>query len=447
MPSQNDRLNLLNDLIAKAKDLGATDADAIIVDSTSLSAEIRLSKPTNLEYSQDAAVALRVLINQQQAIVSTADLGSDSLNNILERAIAMAKVTPRNPYLFLATKEQMVQEIKDLNLYDSNEPTAASLLALAALAEEYALANNEIKNSEGSSAAYAKNKIYFATSNGFSHYYQTSRSSIALSVLAGEGENMQTGYAFSSARFAKDLKSPQVLGIDAARRTIDKLNPRKVKTAQMPVIFENRVANRLLGAFASAINGSSISRGSSFLIDHLNSEIFHPSIEIIDDPFMLKGLASRPFDAEAIAGSKLNIVEKGILKHYLLDLQTADKLKMKTTGHATRGLSSSPSPSSSNIYIMPGKQSLSEMIKDIKQGILITEIFGHGANIITGEYSQGVAGFYIENGVLTYPVSEITIASNLKEMFKRMIPANDLVFESSSNSPSIFIENMTVAGV
>ena len=442
-----NRLNLLGDLIDKALKSGATDADAIIINSTSLSTEVRLGKLVDIERSENMAVALRVLINGQQAIVSTADFSTQSLNNILERVIAMAKVTPSNPHLFLASKEQMVHNFVELDLYDTNEPSAESLIEKAKITEDFALANKEITNSEGSSASYQSGKIYFATSKGFQHSYQTSSSSLSLSVLAGLNENMQTDYAYSVARFAQDLKSPEEIGLEAAKRVISKLNPRKLITSEMPVIFDRRVARGLISALASAVNGSLISRGTSFLLGNLEQEIFNNQINIIDDPFIIKGLGSRPFDGEAIAGTKLNIIEKGILKTYLLDLQTASKLKMRTTGHATRSLVSAPSPGISNLYLEPGKISQADMIKSIKRGLLITEVFGHGANIITGDYSQGVSGFYIENGKIAYPVSEITIASNLKYMFKHMSPANDLKFESSINSPTIFIEKMTIAGV
>ncbi len=442
-----NKLDIINSLIDKAINLGASDADAIIIDSSSLSAEVRLRKPINTEYSQDTSIALRVLINQQQAIVSTSDFDQDSLNSILERSIAMAKVTPANPHLFLANKEQICNQIKELNLYDEKEPTAEYLLEQAKEVEEAALDNKEITNSDGASAGYSTAKIYFATSKGFSHAYQTSRSSIAVSVLAGKDESMQAGYGFSTARFARDLKTPREIGLEAARRTIDKLFPRKIQSAVMPVIFENRIASGLLSDFIGAINGSSISRGTSFLSDHLDKEVFNSKINIIDDPFIIKGLASRPFDAEAIMGEKLKIVENGRLNHYLLDLQTAHKLNLKTNGRAVRGLSSSPSPSCTNMYISNGSESLLSMIKGIKKGLFITETFGSGGNIVTGEYSQGVAGLYIENGEIAYPVSEITIAGNLKEMFMQMLPANDLKFERGINSPSLLIEKMTIAGV
>ena len=442
-----NKLNILGDLIEKALSLGATDADAIVIDSVSLSTEVRLEKIINIERSAHINLGLRVLINQQQAIVSTSDFSNESLDSLIERAISMAKVTPVNPHLSLASKEQITNKIVELNLYDANEPSATELIERAKLTEGFALSNKMITNSEGSAAHYQANQIYFATSKGFQSNYQTSNSALSLGVLAGKDENMQTGNAFSVARFAQDLKSPQEIGLEAAKHAVDKMHPRKLVTSEMPVIFENKVAKRILAALSSAINGLAISRGTSFLIDHLGKEIFNSSITIVDDPFIAKGLSSRPFDAEAILGAKLNIVEKGILNSYLLDLQTASKLKMKTTGHAVRGLSSAPSPGSTNMYMLGGTSSLQEMIKSVKKGLFITEVFGHGANIITGDYSQGVTGFYIENGEIVYPVSEITIASNLKSMFKQIIPANDLKFESSINSPSLLIEKMTVAGV
>jgi PmbA protein len=442
-----DKLNLLTDLINKAKKYGADAADGIIISSADLSTEVRLGNVVNIERSESMAIGLRVLVNQQQAMVSTTDLQKKSLDEILERAVAIAKVTPPNSHLFLATKEQMVSEIKDLDLYDAVEPSAEILIQRAKAAEQAALDNKKITNSEGSSASYSANKIYFATSNDFHHHYQSSSSSIAVEVLSGEGANMQTGGDYSLSRFAEDLKNPEEIGLEAAKRAIEKLNPRKLVSAEMPVIFDRRVAKRLVSAFAGAINGFSISRGSSFLVNHLDKEIFSPSINIIDDPFLIRGLSSRPFDAEAILGSRLNIVEQGKLNHYLLDLQTASNLKMETTGHAVRGLSSAPSPSATNMYINNGKDSLETMIKSLKKGLLVTEVFCHGANIVTGDYSQGVVGFYIENGVINYPVSEITIASNLKNMFKLMSAANDLKFDSNINSPSLMIDNMTIAGV
>ena len=440
-------MTILNEVIEKALKQGASDVDAILINSSDLSAEVRLGNVIGLERSESMAIGLRVLINGKQAMVSSADLSSDSLEKIVERAISMAKVTPVNPHLFLAREDQIAKEFKELNLYDANEPSAEELIELAKEIEQFALDNKEITNSNGASTGYQSGEIQFATSKGFQHSYKTSSSGRSLSVIAGKGENMQTDYAYSVTRFAQDLKSSKEIGLEAANRTIEKLNPRKLNTEEMPVIFDRRLANSLLGSFAGAINGFSISRGTSFLVDHIGKEIFNPNINIIDDPFIIKGLGSRPFDAEGIMGSKMNLIENGVLNSYLLDLQTASKLKMETNGRASRGLSSAPNPSTSNIYMEAGTTSVDDMIKSMKKGLLITDILGHGANIVTGEYSQGVAGFYIENGEIAYPVSEMTIASNLKSMFKNMIPASDLKFEGSSNSPSLLIEKMIVAGV
>ena len=441
------KLNIVNDVIKKALKLGATDVDAIIVDSLSIGAEVRLGNVVNIERSEDMALGIRVIINGSQAIVSTSDLSNASLDKMIERSIDMAKVTPSNPHIFLANSDQISTEIKDLELYDSQEPSAESLIEKAKIMEQSSLSNKLITNSNGSSAGYGSNQIYFATSKGFSHSYKTSASSLSVSVLAGKDESMQSDYAYSQARFAQDLKTPEELGLEAEERVLKKLNPKKIATCEIPVIFDYRMARRILAAFASGVNGSSISRGTSFLVDHMGKKIFNQNVNIIDDPFIIRGQGSRPFDAEGIAGSKLNIIENGILNHYFLDLQTASKLNMQTTARAIRGLSSSPSSGCTNLYIEAGNSSLEEMIKSIKKGLLITEVFGHGANIVTGDYSQGAGGFLIENGEITSPVSEITIASNLKEIFANMIPASDLRFDSSINSPSLFIEKMTVAGV
>lgn len=442
-----NKLSLLERVIDKALKLGASDADAIIIDSMSLSSEVRLEKLINIERSENLAIALRVLIDQKQAIVSTKNFSPSSLDSIVERSISMAKVTPRNPHLFLANREQISNKVIDLNIYDSYEPSAEELINQAKTVESFALGDKRITNSEGAAAHYQSGKIFFATSRGFVESYQTSSSALSLSVIAGKDENMQTGDAYSISRFREDLKSEKEIGMEAANRAVNKMNPRKLSTAEMPVIFDRKMAGGILGAFSKAVNGSSISRGTSFLVDHLGKNIFRNKINIIDDPFVKKGLGSHPFDAEAISGKKINIVENGMLNSYFLDLQTASKLNLKTTGHAMRGLSSAPSPGPSNLYMQPGDNSLKDMIKSIKKGLLVTEVFGHGANIVTGDYSQGVGGFFIENGIISYPVSEITIASNLKHMFGNIIPADDLKFEYSINSPSLLIDKMTVAGV
>lgn len=442
-----EKSDIINSLLDKAKKQGADEVDVILIDSSSLSTEVRLAKPVTIDRAEDSSLGLRILVDKRQAIVSTEDLSDDSLNKLVERGIAMAKVTPRNSHLGLASKEQIAHSIIDLDLYDPVEPSMEQLIDSAKEAEAYALENKQIKNSEGASAHYQASQIIFASSNGFEGSYKGSSTSVAVSVLAGESNNMQTGSDFSVSRHREDLKSVAAIGREAAQNAIEKLNPRKLATDEMEVIFDAKVAKRLLAAFASAINGSAISRGTSFLLNSMGEEIFNSNITIIDDPLIKRGIGSRPFDGEGIQGEKLTLVENKIFTEYFLDIHTANKLKLKTNARAARSIAGAPHPSLTNLIMLPGKNSTSELIKSIKKGILVKEIIGHGANIVTGEYSQGVNGFYIENGEILYPVSEITIASNLKHMFKTMIAGDDLKIESNINCPSLHIERMTVAGV
>jgi PmbA protein len=434
-------------VIEKALSAGASYAEAILIDSSDVQAETRLGNLVNIQRSQDCSISIRVIINQQQAIIALSQLTKNALDSSIIRAIDMAKVTPTNPFLCVATAEQMVKSYPDLNLFDSQEPSTNQLIAWAQEAEQTALQQKGISNSEGASSSYSSSRFYFANSSGFSGQYNSSIFCNSISILSGEKENMQTGDDFTISRFASSLKPAKEIGLLASQRAISKLNPRKLVSAEMPVIFDKRVAKSLLSNFASAINGAAISRGTSFLTNSLNQELFSPSINIIDDPFIEKALGSRPFDAETISGKKLNIVENGVLKHYLLDLQTAKKLNMETTGHASRGLTSAPNPSPSNFYMLNGDKSLPTILKEIKTGLLVTEKFGYGANIINGDYSQGIVGFFVENGEISYPVSKITIASNLKYMLKNMTAANDLTLDYAINSPSIMIDRMTVAGM
>lgn len=288
-----NKLNLIIDIIDKAKKLGATDADAVIINSLSIDAEVRLSNVVSIERSENIALGIRVLINGQQAMVSTSDLNKKSIDEVLHRAISMAKVTPSNPHAFLATQEQLADKIMDLNLYDNNEPTAENLIERAKETESFALSDNLVTNSNGAQASYAASKLYFAASNGFAQSYSTSGSSLSVSVIAGKDENMQRDYAYSSAIFTKDLKTPEEIGKEAAKRAVDKLLPKKLATSEMAVIFEPRTARRLLAAFASSINGSAISRGTSFLVNTIGQQIFNNNINIIDDPFIMKANGQR----------------------------------------------------------------------------------------------------------------------------------------------------------
>ena len=313
-------------------------------------------------------------------------------------------------------------------------------------AEEAARAVKGVTNSEGADASYSSRNIALVTSNGFAQSYKTSSASVSVSVLAGEGTAMERDYDYAIARHVSDLDNPATLGKNAGNRAIKRLNPQKIQSCTVPVVFDPRVSKSLVSTFASAINGAAIARGTSFLKDSLGKALFNPSVSIMDDPHRVRGLSSRPFDSEGVEGKKRALIENGVLTTWLLDLRSANQLNLTTTGHASRGLASPPSPSSSNLYMENGDISCQDLISDIKNGFYVTDTFGMGINTITGDYSQGANGFWIENGKISYAVSEITIAGNLGDMFKNITPANDLEFRYGTNAPTLRVESMTIAG-
>ncbi|MEQ1789016.1 MAG: TldD/PmbA family protein [Rickettsiales bacterium] len=452
----NKNPNILTKLLEITKKCGASGADAILFETTSLSISQRLGKPEGIERSENSAVGLRVFVRQKngeigQANVSSTDVSRDALLEVAERAVAMAKIAPADNDSTLASSELYPNTIPTLDLLDEVEPTPAWLLEQCAIAEDAARSVSGITNSEGADASYSHSRVSLAIAgeNGadFSGNYEGSYFSTSVSVLAGTGTSMERDYDFSSARHRSDLRNPKEIGLSAANRTLKRLNPRKVASCQTSVIFDPRVSKSLASILTSSISGSAIARGSSFLKNSLNKQIFAKGISIIDNPHLLRGFASKPFDMEGVANKKISLVEDGVLQTWLLDIRTANKLKLQTTGHASRGLASPPSPSSTNVYMENGTLSPKELMSDIKSGLYLTETFGMGINIITGDYSQGAAGFWIENGEIAYPVSEITIAGNLKDMFANLTPANDLAFHYSTNAPTVRVENMTVAGV
>jgi PmbA protein len=320
------------------------------------------------------------------------------------------------------------------------------LVEFARTCEAAALAVPGINNSEGASAGWGKGAVALVTSEGFAGGYASTSTSISASVLAGEGTHMERDYDFTSAHYLSDLDDPAAVGKSAAARTLRRLNPRKVKSQSVPVVFDPQVANSLVGHFADAISGSSIARGTSFLKDKMGSQVFARGIKIVDDPHMKRGMRSKPFDGEGVANHKWDLIEDGVLKTWLLDSASARQLGLTTTGHAARGTGGPPSPSVSNLYLAAGSQTADELLSGIGEGFYVTELIGMGVNGITGDYSRGAAGFWIENGKITYPVSEITIAGNLKDMFMRLTPANDLKFKYGTNAPTTLVEGMTIAG-
>jgi len=441
-----DPRDLAADLVARARRAGADAADALLVEGTSVSAAQRLGEPEKVERSESADVGLRVFVGKRQACVSSTDMSKTALDELVERAVAMARAVPEDPDCGLADPSEVATSYPDLDSADPAEPDGAVLVARAKAAEGAAMAIAGVTNSEGAEAGWSRGRVAMAASNGFNGFYTITRHSLAVAVLAGEGTAMERDYDYMSAVYGADLDPPEAIGRRAGERAVARLKPRKAKTTRATVVFHPRAAHSLLNHLARAINGSAIARGTSFLKEKLNEQVFAPGITVVDDPLRKRGLRSRPFDAEGIATAKRNLVEDGVLKTWILDLRSARKLKMKTTGHAVRGTTSPPSPSASNLYLEAGTRTPDELMAEMKQGFFVTELMGFGLNMTTGDYSRGASGFWIEDGAIAYPVSEVTVAGNMKDMFRRLVPASDLEFRFGVDTPTVAIDGLTVAG-
>ncbi|MCV3242280.1 TldD/PmbA family protein [Mesorhizobium sp. ZC-5] len=430
-------------LVEAAKKSGADAADAVAVRGRSTGVSVRLGKVESTEASESDDISLRVFVGKRVASVS-ATASSDPAE-LAGRAVAMARVSPEDPFQGLADASRLVKEPRDLDLFDATVVLAEKLREDALAAEEAALAVAGVTNSGGSGASAGLGGLVLATSEGFLGQYVASRFSRSASVIAGEGTGMERDYDFSSRQHFSDLDSPETIGRKAGERAVKRLNARKAKTGPVDVIYDPRVARGIAGHLAGAINGASVARKTSFLRDMMGKPVAHAGITITDDPLRVRGQSSRPFDGEGVEGMPLDMVKDGVLRHWFLSTSTARELGLETNGRGSRA-GSSVSPSSSNLAIEPGGKSPEELIKALKTGFYVTEVFGQGVNMVTGEYSRGASGFWIENGELAYPVSEVTIASNLKDMFLRMIPANDLDRNFGTAAPTLLIEGMTLAG-
>ena len=358
----------------------------------------------------------------------------------------MAHLAPEDDTACLGDSSYFETNFESLDLCQNNETSTENLIEMAKECEDEALSQSGITNSEGSGASYGYSEFFLATSNGFNGGYKSSSNSISCSVIAGEGQSMERDYDYAVAKHIEDLSSPKEVGLSSAQKALRRMNPRKIKSCQIPVVFDKRISNKIIGYVAGAVSGSAIARGTSFLKDSLGQQIFNKDISIIDDPKIIRGLGSRPFDGEGIKTNQKEIVSNGILNTWLLNTSTAKKLNLKSTGHASRSIGSPPGISTSNLYMVNGIYSYNDLIDSIKSGFYATELIGMGVNLVTGDYSMGASGMWIENGEIKYAVSEVTIASNLKEMFLNLSAANDLEFKSSANAPTIKIENMTLAG-
>ena len=439
-------IDLLQDLIDRAKRAGADAADAVAVAGTSLSHTRRLGKTEKLERSEAQDLGLRVLIGKQQAMVSSSDRSPAALDELVERAVAMARAIPDDPFCGLADPEQLARDWPALDILDPDEPSAETLIERARAAEEAALAVPGVTNSEGADAGWGRSQAALVASNGFVGAYAGSSHGVSASVIAGSGTAMERDYDFASAVYGADLRRPEAVGREAGERAVRRLNARKMPTGKVPVIFDPRVARSFLSHLLGAVSGPSIARGTSFLKDKLGQRIFPEAITLTEDPHRQRGLRSRPFDGEGIANRRRALVDKGVLTTWLLDLRSARQLGMATTGHAARGTASPPSPAATNVWFEPGALSPPELYADVKSGFYVTELMGMGVNGVTGDYSRGASGFWIENGALAFPVSEMTVAGNLKDMFLRMVAANDLEYRTGADSPTLRIDDLTVAG-
>lgn len=439
--------HFVKDLISQAQKAGATDADAIFLDSTSIGVQVRNGQVEELERSESKTVGLRVFIGKRVSTVSTTDLQPNNIEKLVEQAISMAKILPEDPYAELPSPSNKTYiDPKDLDLYDPTEQSTKEMLEQAKAVEAAATSVKGITNSMGGSCSYGKTAMILANSKGFFGSYQRTSHSLAVCILAGTGTEMQRDYDYHSAVHLKDLKSPEMIGQSAAQKTLAKLNPTRPKTGVFPVIFHPRVANSIISHLASAVNGHAIAKGSSFLKEHMGQSVFPETITIIDNPYKVKGLASRPFDAEGLYPQELKLVDSGKIANWLLDNRTAKQLGLTSNGHATRGPSSPPSPTTTNLYVLPGKQSPDELMQDISEGIYVTELIGSSVNIVTGDYSRGASGFKIKNGKLAEPIMEFTLASNLIDMFAKVRVANDLDFRYTTNSPTLRIDEISIAG-
>ena len=444
---QSALIALAERLIKAARAAGADTADAVAMRSVSQSVEVRDGAVEESERAEANDMGLRVMVGRRQAVVSTNDINGESVTALAERAVAMARAAPEDRFAGLADRELLARDFLDLDLVDRDLPGVGALEAAARRAEEAGRAVKGVSKSGGASASAGIGGMVLLTSHGFSGAYLGSRHSIAMQAIAGEGTSMETDYDFTSALHAADLDPPEQIGRSAGEKAVARLNPRKMSTRRVPVVFDSKVSGSLIGHLVSAINGSAIARKTSFLKDKLGARLFAPGINVIDDPLRQRGLRSRPFDAEGVAGKRMALVADGVLTSWLLDCATARELDLATTGHAQRSASSTPSPGPTNLHLEPGAISPDELIKDIDEGFFITDLIGSGANMVTGDYSRGAAGFWIEKGERCYPVSEVTIAGHLLEMFRTLTPANDLQYRYGTNAPTVRVEGLTIAGV
>lgn len=434
------------ELVESAIRAGADAADAIYAGNRSSSVEVRLGELESVSRSEGEDIGLRVFRGRRSATVSSSDLSADALAALVELALAMATQAPEDPYAGLAPAELLHRgDLPSLDADDGADPDPAALKARALEAEEAALAVAGVTNSSGASGSASAATIALATSGGFAGAYRVSGHGCSAAVIAGEGATMQRDHAWHSARHLADLEGAAAIGTRAGERAVARLNPAKPRPGRYPVLFDPRVSSTLLGHFAAAISGAAVARKTSFLGDRLGEQVFAPGVTITDDPLRPRGLRSRPFDGEGVRVARMDLVAGGVLTGWFAESASARQLGIAPTGHAARGVGGAPSAAPSNFYIVAGPRSREELLAAFPEAILITELIGQGVNGVTGDYSRGAAGFMVRGGAIAEPVAEITIASNLIDMFATLEPASDLKFRRGVDAPTLLISEMTVA--
>lgn len=434
-------------LIEAARRAGADAADVLYAGEASLGIQVRLGELEDVGRSEGEEIGLRVFIGQRSASVSSSDLSRDALSALVERAVAMAREAPEDPYAGLAPEERLFGgEMLRLEVDDGRDPSPAELKQRALDTEEAARAIAGITNSEGAGASAGRSVVALATSHGFCRGYTSSHYGGSASVIAGEGAGMQRDYASHGTRHYSDLDGPEAIGRLAGERAVKRLNPGKLRSGTMPVVFDPRVGGSLVGHLLGAMTGPAIARRTSFLLGREDEDIFPPAITIIDDPHRVRGLRSRPFDGEGLETRHRALIERGRVTGWLLNSASARQLGLEPSGHATRGIGGAPGAGATNVHLEPGAVGPADLLADIQRGLYVTEMIGQGVNPVTGDYSRGASGFIIENGQITRPVAEITVAGNLIDMFRTLTAANDLEHRRAVNVPTLRVEGMTVAG-
>jgi PmbA protein len=434
-------------LVEAAVKAGADAADVLYFGDAATNVQVRLGALEDVTRSEGEEIGLRVFVGSRSASVSSSDLSEDALFALVERATAMARQAPEDPYAGLAPGERLLRgDAPAIDSDDSADPSPADLKERAMAVEDAARAVSGVTNSEGGGMSAGRTVIALATSAGFARGYSTSGYGIWASVLAGTGSDMQRDHASHSARHYADLDSPDAVGRLAGERTVKRLNPGRLASGTMPIVFDPRVGGGLIGSLIGAMNGPAIARRHSFLIGREDEALFAEDIVIVDDPHRPRGLKSKPFDGEGVATAARRLVDGGRVTGWLMTAASARQLGLDVTGHAVRGVGGPPGAGATNVHLEPGALGPAELMAGIKRGLYVTDLIGHGVNAVTGDYSVGASGFLIENGEIATPVAEITIAGNLIDMYRSLTAANDLEHRRTINVPTLRIEGMTVAG-